>query len=133
MRLISIVQRKRYEDDAKKPPSYLDEIMKHVARNKEVTDELIQLLTEKNQRLKAELDEQKEETERQYEEKRELERQLEEMRLLSEKERQFGEEFRRSMDKRFEQLEALQNLVEKRMSIVGAATNTVPMLEQNNS
>ena len=51
--------------------------MKHVARNKEVTDELIQLLTEKNQRLKAELDEQKEETERQYEEKRELERQLE--------------------------------------------------------
>jgi hypothetical protein len=37
------------------------------------------------------------------------------------------------MDKRFEQLEALQNLVEKRMSIVGAATNTVPMLEQNNS
>lgn len=107
--------------------------MKHVARNKEVTDELIQLLTEKNQRLKAELDEQKEETERQYEEKRELERQLEEMRLLSEKERQFGEEFRRSMDKRFEQLEALQNLVEKRMSIVGAATNTVPMLEQNNS
>ena len=104
--------------------------MKHVARNKEVTDELIQLLTEKNQRLKAELDEQKEETERQYEEKRELERQLEEMRLLSEKERQFGEEFRRSMDKRFEQLEALQNLVEKRMSI---AMNTVPMPEQNNS